>query len=176
MTAASDEEDERASVLSAFDPGSDVMIGLVAVVLLSVLMLVPLADVAHRHDRTQDRVTGMLERAHDLTLDGQRARVFIAEPDRVVLSGARPRTVDVDDILNDEGLQEEIAGIFQDESVPVLIITERGQESAFLLETMFHRAGFTDVARIFVDRWCGYLKSPDLLASCLAGSGPAGGP
>ncbi|MEO9530048.1 hypothetical protein [Roseibium sp.] len=155
--------------VSSFDSSADVMIGLVAVVLLAVLMVIPLADFAHTRNLVQEQTVEALTHAGKLTVAGRDAHVFLAMPDRLVLPGSAGRedAIHVDDILDDAGLQARIAKLRRDNAVPVLIVTERGQESAFLVETVLNRLGVPALSRIFLDSSCGYLANDARPASCV---------
>ncbi|PTW56655.1 hypothetical protein C8N35_111118 [Breoghania corrubedonensis] len=154
-----------------FDPGIDILAGLTAVILLSVIAILPMANLAKSRIAEIGRVMErLLREGPDAT--GNAARLLvIARHDGATVSGPEPAFVSLDDILDNQPLWSRILASSRKDEVPVLFIEESGQEAAFLLETLFSRAGLSTISRVFLDGACGFFKERYKPGQCDFGAG-----
>ncbi|MEI2384492.1 hypothetical protein [Breoghania sp. JC706] len=158
-----------------FDPGIDILVGLTAVVLMSVIVLLPLANLAQSRNSEIAMVIDRLMR-QEAEGGAHAARLLIvAGRDGATVSGPRPVFVPLDAILDDPLLRARIAAADPEGGVPVLFIEESGQEAAFVLETLFSRAGLASIARVYLDGACGFFRPGHMPARCDFGAGSSAG-
>lgn len=165
-------EDMAGEMDLAPDAGADVMIGLVAVMLCAVMALVPLLNLAGDGHLSQLMITEALGRETEAMVGDHAARVFVASEQGVSLP-EEGMFVLLDALLDDRRLPSEVERTLNSGERPLLLITERGQEAAFLLEGIFSRAGGGQLSRVFLDSSCGYLKAGADREACAQGRYPA---
>lgn len=142
-----------------FDPGIDILVGLIAVILLSVIAILPLAELTNSRNQEINRVLDDLLQGADSAAAEQGQFLILAQTDGVTVSGQPPFSVPLDDLLDHQALRSKMIAAFNDGTVPVVLIEEKGQESAFLLETLLSHAGFRQISRVFLDRSCAFFIS-----------------
>lgn len=163
------EDDRDNDAVVAFDAGIDILVGLIAVILLSVIAILPMANLANSRNSEIDRVMSQIMREQPGASDDNRRLLFLAGREELIVSGPSPVVIPVDDILDDRWLWSTIKAGVGRGSDPVLFISETGQESAFLLETLLSRAGYPDISRVFLDRTCSFFETDYRPGKCNPG-------
>lgn len=151
-----------------FDPFSDVLFGLVAIVIPAIAIMLPLLRAAADAVPARDMRAAVAFVGSELTIEGRSADAFAAAAAGVRVRSQGDRLVPVDRILDDRGLALELGRLRQLDQPLLLLIEPEGQEAAFLLEAVAAVHGPRRIIQVRLDPACGFVRNPQLRDRCIA--------
>ncbi len=152
-------DDEDTSLHTPFDPSVDVLVGLIAIVLLATMLFLSIVDFSKKRETLIKSTEQAIGRNNNLRHNGQPTQVFIARNDALHLIGTEKTQVTLDEILDSPVLKTALENIKSKIIHPVIFITEKGQESAFLFETVLYQSGIGKFSKIYLDRSCDFFDA-----------------
>lgn len=150
------------------DPLADLMFTMIAIVLLALIILLPLAGVASLRS-TQPLSAQKLQQSK-LVVGGQSAVTIAASDQGLSLPGHVDHLIGLDAIGHDPQLRHLLEGA-RDRGAPlVLLIDPKGSEAAFELEPVMAAHGPKQIYQVRLDSACGAALSAALRQSCGGGA------
>ena len=124
------------------DPLADTLFGMVTILIFVVVMLLPAMRMASsdasRHEADLTRSLTEFAVLHN----GAEPLVVVARPsDAVVVDGIDRRNVGLSQLFDDAGLKQQLQAAREKKREVLLAVAPRGEEVAFLLESVLFRHG-----------------------------------
>lgn len=146
------------------DPLADLMFTMIAIVLLALIILLPLASFSsptQSHSKSARR----LENAR-FAIGSKSAVAITASARGLRLPGGGARLIGLDAIAGDAALQKLLTRARDRGSPLVVLITPKGSEAAFELEPLLSAYGPKQVYQVRLDQACLYARSTILKQAC----------
>lgn len=158
------------------DPLSDLLFGLVAIVIPAVAVMMPLMQVAAGALPERERQAVVSFLGNKFVVDGKSASSILLGKDGLRLQAEGDQLVTLDRILDDPRLVAHLEQTKRREQPLLLLIEPDGQEAAFLLETVLAARGPSRVFQVRIDSACSFIHNPALFENCSAASSRRGVP
>ncbi len=159
-------QSDPAEDAGGFDTLADLMLGLVAVVLLAVIILVPLADFAGKakpahHARLMREINEI-----PMTLNGREAISFVATRTGLLLSDGSGKRFGNRAVIDGPELGALLDRLHNTGKAVLLFIEPGGHDSAFHFESRLAREGHTEFAMVRVDPRCRFASEVSAARYC----------
>jgi hypothetical protein len=161
---------ETADDDAPLDPLSDLLFGLVAIVIPAVALMLPLIRMAADSVPARDGQASVSFASGELTFEGGVGASFFATGEGLRIPGEGNRTVQVDRLLDDRQLAALLRRLKERSEALLLLIEPEGQETAFLFEAVAAVHGPPRMLQVRLDPACAFVRNPDLFRQCVAGT------
>jgi len=158
-----DDDDEN----PAPEPLSDLLFGLVALLVPVIAVLLPVMKVAADAVPARDHAAASSFLRGDLTVAGHPAAAFFAGGAGLRIRDDGDRVVAVDRMLDDQALVTRLDRA-KDTQQPILLLIEPdGQEAAFLFEAIAASRGVGRLLQVRIDPACAFVRNSELASQCV---------
>jgi hypothetical protein len=151
-----------------FDPLSDLLFGLVAIIIPIFALLLPAMYMAK--DTSPDEGIGARLMHAELRVHGALPQRFVAGAKGLHIPGEPAQFIPVDQVLGADAVAAELRGARERQQPVLLMIEPDGLETAFLFEAAAAHAGQQGFFQLRLDPACAFIRDAKLAATSLAAS------